>query len=191
MIAWADAESELYRVLNAYAEVSDAVARAIFSGTRARGMIEYIRGIAHNTKMAADRRTDLEHVFPQMIAINTMRDNLAHHATDSYGFDPAKPTMRVFTNSDRVSRYGNERLDLVSIEMLEAMTQDLYAIHNHLNMHWGRSRTGSFRPWRENDQNDPPTPWLYKPPQPEIARRKSPSTPRKHGAPRKPSRTRF
>jgi len=66
------------------------------------------------------------------------------------------------------------------------MTQDLYAISNHLNMHWGR-RTGPFRPWRENDQNDAPTPWFYKSPQPENARRKSSSGPRKRGDQQKSS----
>jgi len=187
MIAWADAEAELYRVLKAYAKVSDAVARAIFSGTRAGVMIDFIRAIAHNTEMPEDRRSDLEHVFRQMREINSMRDTLAHHASDSYGIDQAKPTDRLFTNSDRVSRYGNERIERISVETLNAMTEDLYGISNHLNMHWG-PRTGPFRPWRENDKNDPPTPWLYKPLQSAPPHRKSPSGARKREGPQKPSR---
>lgn len=187
MIVWSDAEEELYRVLKAYAKVSDAVARAVFSGARARNMISFIEAIAHNTEMAADRRVDLEHVFRQMMAINSMRDTLAHHATESYGIDQEKPTDRLFTNSYRVSRYGKERVDRISVETLNAMTEDLYGIANHLNMHWG-PRTGAFRPWREYAQSDPPTPWLYKPLQPEIRRNKSPSGARKREGPRKPSR---
>lgn len=35
MIAWSDTEAELYRVLVHYTQVSDPVARALFSGTRA------------------------------------------------------------------------------------------------------------------------------------------------------------
>ena len=157
-----------------------------FSGTRAKTMIGYISAIAHNTKMAADRWADLEHVFRQMMAINFMRDKLAHYASNSYGIDQAKPTDRLFTNCDRVSRYGKERSDRFSIETLKAMTEDLYGISNHLNMHWG-PRTGPFLPWRENDPKDPPTAWLYKPLQPATPRHKSHSSPRKREGPRKPS----
>lgn len=187
MIAWADAEAELYRVLCAYAEVSDDVARAIFSGTRAGTMIEHIRAIAHNTEMAQERVADLEHVFPQIAAINKARDLLAHYATNSYGFDPARPTFRAVTNADRVSRRGKERFDWVGVETLEAMTADLHGIGNHLNMHWGR-RLGPFRPWRENDPSDPATPWLYKSPQPASDRHRSPPGARKREGPQKSSR---
>ena len=173
MVAWADAEAELYHVLKEYAKVEDGVARAIFSGARARTMIDYIRGIAHNVKLPADRQADLDHVFPQMVAINSMRDMLAHYASDSYSFADDNPLARIITNADRVSRYGNERIDAVSVETLKAMTHDLYGIANHLNQHWGPWRHGKpFRPWRENDPNDPPTRWLYKPAQPQADRRK-------------------
>ena len=185
VIAWADAEAELYLVLKAYAKVSDAVARAVFSGARAGNMIDFIRAIAHNTEMAADRRTDLEHVFRQMTAIKSMRDRLAHHATEGYGIDPAKLTDRLFTNSDRVSRYGNERTDRISAETLNAMTEDLYMISDHMIMHRGH-RNGPF--WRDDDPNDPPPAWLYKPLQPVPPRHKTPSGPRKREGPRKSSR---
>src|SRR5688500_3306553 len=90
IIAFADAEAELHRVLIHYSQVSDAVARALFSGTRAKGMIDFIRSIAHNSEMPAERREDLEHVFGQLAAINTMRDHLVHHASDSYSFKDPK-----------------------------------------------------------------------------------------------------
>lgn len=167
MIAWADAEAELYKVLVHYCGITDAVARAIFSGTRAKGMIDYLKGIIHNAQIPQDRREDLEHIFPQLGAIGTMRDHLAHHASDSYNFAEDEPEKRIISNAERVSRYGKEKANAVSHETLYQMTHDLYAIKNHLNQHWGPWRIGkAFTPWRENDQNDPPTPWLYKSPQP-------------------------
>lgn len=188
MLAWTSVESELYNVLVAYTGVDDGVARAIFSGTRAGTMIEFIRGIAHNTEMKADRFSDLEHVFPQIVTINKVRDHLAHHAADNvYAYVPETPENRVITNARRVSRYGKERTDIIGVNTLEAMTHDLHGILNHLNMHYG-PRTGPFRPWRENSPDDPPTTWLYKSPQPETPRRGSPLNPHKRETPQKSSR---
>ena len=73
IIAFADAEAELYRVLIAYSKTDDPVARALFSGTRAKAMIDFIRSIAHNTSMPEDRKADLEYVFRQLAAINAFR----------------------------------------------------------------------------------------------------------------------
>jgi phytoene/squalene synthetase len=81
MLSWADAESALYCVLRHYAGVSDDVARAVFSGTRAKGMIEFINNIGHNTNMDSARRNDLAIVFSHMSAINTMRDRLVHNSS--------------------------------------------------------------------------------------------------------------
>ncbi len=159
IIAFADAESELHKVLVQYSQVSDPIARALFSGTRAKGMIDFIRSIAHNSAMPADRRGDLEHVFAQLSTINTMRDHLVHHASDSYSFDD--PKKRIVANT-RASRYGNAKGYEIGTDTIDAMTWDLYGISNHLNMHWG-PRDGPFRPWRENPEDEKPTAWAYKP----------------------------
>ena len=173
MIAWADTEAELYRVLVQYAQVNDPVARALFSGTRAKAMMDFIRSIAHNTAMARDRKEDLEYVFSQLSAINTMRDHLAHHASDSYSFD--NPKKRIVANT-RASRYGNAKGYEVGVETIEAMTWDLYGISNHLNMHWG-PRQEPFIPWRENSEDLRPTIWTYKVLQPIPSWEPSPATP--------------
>ncbi len=86
MIAWADAEAELLRVLIHYTRVSKGIGRAIFSGTRAKAMIDFMRNVIHNEGMPENRASDLEHVFAQMVLINTMRDHLIHHVSDSYSF---------------------------------------------------------------------------------------------------------
>jgi hypothetical protein len=183
MIAWADTEAELYRVLVQYTQVSDPVARALFSGTRAKAMMDFIKSIAHNTAMASDRREDIDYAFSQLSAINAMRDHLVHHASDNYSFDD--PKKRIVANT-RASRYGNAKGYEISVETIDAMTWDLYGIANHLNMHWG-PREGPFRPWRENHDDDASTPWTYKPPQPIASWEENPSSPRTRTGPQKPS----
>lgn len=182
MIAWADAEAEVYRVLVAYSGVTNAVARAIFSGLHAKTMTDFIQHIAHNTNMAEDRRQDLEYVFPQLAAINTMRDHLAHHTTGSYNSKDAK--TRVVANM-RSNRFGKNKGYEISADTINAMTWDLYGIANHLNMHHGR-RTGPFTPWREASDDDAPTPWTYKSPQPIKNWETSPSDHRTSLHPPKP-----
>lgn len=170
IIAFADAEAELYKVLVQYSQVTHPVARALFSGTRAKGMMDFIRSIAHNTAMPSDRREDLEHVFIQFTAINTMRDHLVHHTSDSYSFDD--PKKRIVANT-RASRYGNAKGYEIGSDTIDAMTWDLYGISNHLNMHWG-PREGLFRPWRENPEDQAPTSWAYKSPNPIPSWEKAP-----------------
>jgi len=162
IIAFADTEAELLKVLVKYSHVTDPVARALFSGSRAKGMIDFIRSIAHNSAMPADRRHDLEHVFSQLGAIITMRDHLVHHTSDSYSFDD--PKRRIVANT-RASRYGNSKGYEIGADTIDAMTSDLYGISNHLNMHWG-PREGPFRHWRENPEDQTPTAWAYKSPNP-------------------------
>ena len=159
MVAWADAEREAYHVLVAYSGVSDAVGRALFSGTRMTGVIDFIRSIDFNKPLPIDRSADLAHVFDQISAINGIRNHLVHHSSHSYSFD--ENSHRVVAN-ERTSRYGQGKGYVVSPEEIENITQDLLAISNHLNMHHG-PRNGQFMPWRENSPSDPPTPWLYKP----------------------------
>ena len=173
IIAWTDAETELYQVLLSYSKVSYAVGRALFSGTRARSMVDFIRSIAHNTAMDHDRKEDLEYVFLQMVSINTMRDHLVHYTSSSYSYRAEEPQKRVVANT-RASRYGKAIGYEISAEIIEKMTWDLYGIANHLNMHWG-PRTGGFKAWRENPEDSEPTPWSYKPPQPIPAWEKAPS----------------
>lgn len=135
-------------------------------------MIDFIRSIAHNSAMPADRREDLEHVFVQFAAINAMRDHLVHHASDSYSFDD--PKKRIVANT-RASRYGNAKGFEIGADTIDAMTWDLFGISNHLNMHWG-PREGPFRPWRENAEDEAPTAWAYKSLAPIPSWEKAPSS---------------
>lgn len=162
MIAWADAEAEVYQVLVAYSGVTHAVGRALFSGSRARAMGEFIKNIAANTGMAEDRHQDLLRALAQLNSINSMRDHLAHHATGGYSYTP--DWKRVVVNG-RLAKISDSKGYEIDAAVLEAMTVDLYEIVNRLNMHHG-PRTGPFMPWLMEPDTGVQAPWLYRPPPP-------------------------
>lgn len=157
--AWADTETELYRVLIHYAGVSDAVGRAIFSGTRASAMASFLRAIAHNTRLGGAQIEDLDFVLSHLSAINTMRDRVIHFTSASFSFESENPSNRVISNQHRVSRYGKHFVHIVSSETLDNMTYDLWGISNHLHHH--HNIQGEFRPWEENPGER--TTWRYRP----------------------------
>ena len=57
----------VFKVLKNYSGVSWPVAQALFSGTRARRAINFIRAIAENTEMESDRKRDLDEKFTQTL----------------------------------------------------------------------------------------------------------------------------
>lgn len=185
IIAFSDAEAELHGVLVHYSGVSYEVGRALFSGERVDGMVAAISSIMENTNAPEDRRSDLEHVLPHFVAINTMRNHIIHYVSNSFSYKD-DPTKRIVADK-RKSKIGKAVIHEVGPEMLEVMTHDLYAIANHLNMHYG-PRTGPFRPWQEIGQAVVPTPWTYKSPSPIDNQETSPSAPRKSQGQPKPSR---
>jgi hypothetical protein len=160
VMTWADTEAELYRVLRHYAGVDDAIARAIFSGTRADAMMKFILAILHNTKPDPARVADLKFLFPQIAAINTIRDRLVHYAQANASLWLDEQT-RTISNIDRVSRYGNHYIEDISAQTLADMTYDFNGICNHLNVHWS-SKDRAFSVWEENSGEV--TKWLYKSP---------------------------
>ena len=169
-LTWSDTEAMIYRVLVRYAGVTDAVARAIFSGTRAKVMTDYIKAIAHNTEMHEDRLADLEFVFAQVTAINSLRDHVTHFGSAEL-LIWREPSSRVLTNRERVSRIGKAVAKEVGSKTLDDMTFDLQGINNHLNVHWV-SKADPFKPWQEHPGEA--TVWRFKPPQPIIERRAEP-----------------
>jgi hypothetical protein len=136
-IRWAGIEHELYRVLRNYSGVTDAVGRALFGGCRARDFIKHIKNIAHNVRLDTARIADLEFVFPQLNAINDLRDKIIHQLDTSYIYPSGEPQKRVLTNSNRVTKYGAHFEYLIDPVVLKHMCSDLDIIHNHLNLHWG------------------------------------------------------
>lgn len=167
MITWADTELELYRVLVFYAQVKDAVARAIFSGTRMKAMMDFIKSIDHNAPFDPERSDNLAFVFAQISIIGGMRDHLAHHSSSGYEYTD-RPSNRIVTNK-RSSRYGKNASFEVGAATLREMANDLIEISIHLAQHYRRRRT--FEPWAYPRHDS----WSYKARPPINRPDKSPS----------------
>jgi hypothetical protein len=166
MLKWVQSEELLYKVLLHYGNLSDAVGRALLSGTRARDLMNYLLAVAENTDMDAARVGDLKFVFAQLAAINTMRDRIVHHGMWSF-MSVNEDYTQPITNIDRSSR-GRTNMFYVHIgsDGIDSMVSDLLAISSHLSRHLQKD----FVPYRKKADSKT---WLYKPPQPRV--RKAPS----------------
>jgi hypothetical protein len=173
IIAFSEAELELYRVVLHYTRVSEAIGRSIFSGVRASAFMGSLRNIAHNTGMSARRRENLDAVLGQLDAILAMRDKLVHHIGEQYGADD--PTTRVLTNIDRNNKRGKHFVIRIGSRHILQMVDDLYLIRHHLEAH----RYSRFVPWREEPTDE--TAWRYKSllPVPQASNKKTPQAQRR------------
>lgn len=161
---WADLENNLFIVLRRYAGVSDAVAKALFAGARARQMITALESIAINTKMEErdpERFADLHEIFERIGMLNGMRDVITHHAGASIiEFDDPDPHMR-YLHKHRVSRYGEELKFKIGSELLQNMSADLLECCWRLQAHSDKDNA-PFKPGVGPDGTRHA--WLYKSP---------------------------
>lgn len=161
---WADLEKVLRRTLRHYAGVSHEVARALFSGTRAKGAIAFINSIAHNLRIEDSRAQDLKDIFEVVASINNMRDFIVHHIDGSMiESNDDDPRSRKLSDEHAASRMGKVRTVWVSSELVHDMCADITECCWRLQAHWDPTNT-PFQP------GVGPTgarqPWRYKPPQP-------------------------
>ena len=162
-LAWSDLETVLYKLLKHYAGVNDAVGRALFSGTRARTAMNFIKAIADNTSMEPTRRADLDEIFEQVVAINSMRDFVVHHVNGSeQEFEDDNPQERVVTDSLRVSRLQKAKHLYLGSSTLIAMRNDCLECCWRLHAHWSPSNS-PFQPGPGT--NGVRSPWQFTPPQ--------------------------
>jgi hypothetical protein len=169
-LAWSDVETVLFKLLKHYSGVSWPIAQALFSGTRARQAINFVRAIAENTEMEAARIHDLEETFAQILAINALRDFVVHNVDGSeQEFEDWDPTRRYVSDALRVSRKSKAKTYLVGSLTLVAMREDCleccWRLHPHLDPRntpfvpgSGRSRRLAFK---------------FKPPAPEQRRERA------------------
>lgn len=159
MLRWAETETLLYRVLLHYGGLSDEVGRALLSGTRMKGLMEFLLSVAHNTGMDSAREGDLKCVAAQLTTINTMRDRLAHSGMWAFSAVDGKDEQPI-TNLERSSRgEHNGYFVMLGADGIDAMITDLGTIGQHLSRHLQEE----FQPYR------PPadaSTWLYRSPQP-------------------------
>ena len=163
-LTWSDLETVLFKLLKHYACVNDAVGRAVFSGTRAKAAMNFIRAIADNTDMDATRKVDLEEIFSQVTAINTMRDFVVHHVDGSeQEFEDDNPAERVLTDELRASRKKNAKLVYIGSSAILAMREDCLECCWRLHAHWKQPAERFVPgPGAGGVRNT----WKFKPPQP-------------------------
>jgi hypothetical protein len=179
-ICWADTEYSIYETLLHYARVSDPVGRALFSGDRAKPMIDMITAILENTNAPQARREDFAYVAAQIGAIQTLRDMLTHYvssAWSSLGF----AGKRLISNIARVKRKHNSLTYPVDSALIGHMCRDMRVIVTHLNRHRAKGR---FKPYGPADTSA----WLYKFPQPAFRQAQTRPKNPKQKRPRKSSR---
>ncbi|MGY4828202.1 hypothetical protein ACVNIS_06470 [Sphaerotilaceae bacterium SBD11-9] len=162
-LAWSDVEVVLFKLLKHYAGVSWPVAQALFSGTRARNAINFIRAIAANTELEPSRKEDLEETFTQVLAINSLRDFVVHNVDGSeQSFEEADPSTRYVTDALRSSRKSKSKTYLVGSATIAAMREDCveccWRLHPHLDVQNDPFIAGSGR--------GKPQAWKFKPPSP-------------------------
>lgn len=162
-LAWSGVELTLFNLLRHYSGVSRPVAQALFSGTRARSAINFVLAIAENTKMEAARKEDLEDIFRQIQAINTLRDFIVHHVDGSeQEFAEADPSKRYVSDAIRSSRRSKVKVYLVGSSTVAAMAEDCHECCWRLHPHWDSKnipfKAGSGRGLRLE--------WKFRPPSP-------------------------
>ncbi len=166
-LAWSDVETVLYKLLKHYSGVSWPIAQAIFSGTRARSAMNFIRAIAENTKMESSRLQDLEETFSQVLAINTLRDFIVHNVDGSeQEFEDWDPSKRYVSDALRVSRKSKAKTYLIGSETLAAMRDDCLECCWRLHPHWD-SQNAPFKPGSGRGKRQP---WRFRPPNPSQRR---------------------
>jgi hypothetical protein len=126
-------------------------------------MIDFIKAIAHNTKMPSDRLEDLEELFAHLNEMNTMRDQLVHHNGGlEIDYDIEELTTRYITQK-RVSRKGNEKTFKVGSTLVNTMYPDLMECYWRLKKGHLKNSEEPFKPYRPTGKRHT---WLYKSPQP-------------------------
>jgi hypothetical protein len=184
MLKWAQIERVLYMVLLHYGKLSDPVGRAVLSGTRATTMIDFLKAIAHNKRLSTARVNDLECVFSQIGAINTMRDRIAHFGSWGFQgvFDGVSHTFDQWISNEERSSRGPASSFMIRVnrESIDFMIADLDTISQHLHRHLRKK----FLPHRP--LTDAST-WLYKSPQPVRRKGRAGAIAHKRSARRRPS----
>ncbi len=160
-LAWSDVETVLFKLLKHYSGVSLPVAQALFSGTRARQAITFIEAIAENVAMEEPRLRDLQEVFAQIRAINTLRDFVVHNVDGSeQHFEDSDPTTRYVSDASRASRTSKTRTYLVGSATLCAMRLDCIECCWRLHPHWDPKN----RPFQPGSGRGKREEWKFKPP---------------------------
>lgn len=173
---FADAEDHIFIALQNVADLNSSIGRALLSGTRVRGAIDFIKRLYEAKDEVPPPR--LLEALSQLAAINTTRDHILHSAV--------RMENNAFTSSNQIRAHAPRTLKVIPIspEILDAMTADLETVMIVL------ARFLTMQ-WSAEDFDDPNNrkaqavisisqrPWRYKPVQPNIQGPLTPKTTRK------------
>jgi len=168
-------ETALHTLVLHMTGVSRGVAKAIFSGLRTDGAMDFIRRL--NTARAggpdAYIAAEIDAVFPQIKAITQTRNDIVH--LGGHGVPRETDNYWKALTSDQVIRRD------VNPETLYAMTLDLIKARMHLGM--------MITPATIRTKSSPNFPvlkhaWLYTPPQPPKPRKDGKDRPRSPAQPK-------
>lgn len=138
--------------------VSADVSKAVFSGVKADGAMDYIRRINHAKTGKPDLPRDLDNVFVHLKALNTARNDLVH-----LGSEEGDDFERIVTNELKALTDKHVRSMRVSTESLQHMADDCRKVIAHLLVEMSPQS-------RSNVADLLTRAWRYKPPQDQKAK---------------------
>lgn len=160
------AESVIQVVLWKVSDIEESVAKAIFSGTRTRTAVDFIKRVAETKDITIPQ--DIVEAFGHLNAINTARDNIVH-----WGTSESRDGSRIISNSFMAHTERAIKEFHISTSALNDMTSDLAIIIVRLISHYcGRQPEESDSAWNDGLQIAR-APFRYKSPQPNNTCRKT------------------
>lgn len=161
ILVYAQTESVLKSLLASSANLSLQSSRALFSGTRARSAMDYVRRLyeAHGWNLVPKLKAS----FEQLATITDMRDKLLHQ-----GFIHIGNGEFVTTNIATAHTEKTLKTYPVSVETLLEMTEDLQTIQTYMVFYTAEIHTPEWQESMVAAVQEPAPPWRYKSSSPEI-----------------------
>lgn len=168
--AYAEVEAATFSTLAHYAGITDKMARALFSGTRAKAALDYIRRIVEAHEMREEILTELTLINDHLGPITDARNDLLHYGSTGGGADRQIANQRA-----HIPKKQNERM--LSEEIFGQMTKDLNKIERHIkNLKGANSRDQLYPDMTGGHMMS--RAWRYKPALPKNRQNNSPNKPR-------------
>jgi hypothetical protein len=160
---FASAEDSLFVSLQITMKLDSKVGAAVFSGTRVKGAMAFIKRIHEARGSEVSQR--LAAAFAQLSAILALRDDILH-----YGVRGESDQLRI-TNAIRAHAERSVKDVPVSVEMLDNMSEDLNTINTVLLLYCAEFANPDLLENSKGENLDrliaiSQRPWLYKSPQP-------------------------
>lgn len=128
--AYALVEAQAFYILRECSGVTPEVARALFSGTRAKAALDYLKRISEVENWADGKKAPLDAITSQFGDVTRVRNDILHYGASSTGTDGEWTT----TNAGVVHIEKQIRATRITPAILDDLTHDCYKIAAHLNL---------------------------------------------------------